>query len=285
MICLSRNGLSWLTRALTTDKPDSNPDNNSKSKSRPKPSRALFRRPSEPQVLAIDAGGSVCAVRVRRLRNARRYTLRIHPALREAVLSMPMRGSLAEAKAFADRHGPWIAERLDKLPDALPFADGSRISLRGDVHRICHRGASRGTVWVEAGDAGERLLCVAGDAAHTTRRVRDFLKREARRDLDVAVRRYAQELGVGFKRIGIRDQSSRWGSCNSDGVLSFSWRLILAPPYVLDYLAAHEVSHLVEMNHSQAFWDVVERICPDMERAKVWLAAHGNELHRYGAEG
>lgn len=281
MICLSRNGLSWLTRALTTDKPSSKP----KLEARPKPSRALFRRPSEPQVIAIDAGGEICAVRVRRLRNARRYTLRIHPALREAVLSMPMRGSLAEAKAFADRHGAWIAERLDKLPDALPFSDGSRVSLRGELHRISHRSSARGTVWAEIDESGVKLLCVAGDAAHTTRRVRDFLKREARRDLDVAVRRYADKLGVTFKRIGIRDQSSRWGSCNSDGVLSFSWRLILAPAYVLDYLAAHEVAHLVEMNHSQAFWDVVDRICPEMERAKIWLTVHGNELHRYGAEG
>ncbi|RYE42855.1 MAG: M48 family peptidase [Hyphomicrobiales bacterium] len=280
MICLSRNGLSWLTRALVTDKPNTKP----KLDARPKPSRALFRRAAEPQVITVDAGGEICAVRVRRLRNARRYTLRIHPALREAVLSMPARGSLAEAKAFADRHGEWIVERLEKLPDALPFADGSRVSLRGDVHRIQHRAAARGTVWTERLESGERILCVAGDAAHTTRRVRDFLKREARRDLDVAVRRYTDQLGVTFKRIGIRDQSSRWGSCNSDGVLSFSWRLILAPPYVLDYLAAHEVAHLVEMNHSQAFWDIVDRICPDMERAKVWLATHGNELHRYGAQ-
>ena len=80
----------------------------------------------------------------------------------------------------------------------------------------------------------------------------------------------------------MRDQSSRWGSCNSDGVLSFSWRLILAPPFVLDYLAAHEVAHLVEMNHSVRFWRVVARICPEMDRAKAWITAHGNDLHRYG---
>ena len=95
-------------------------------------------------------------------------------------------------------------------------------------------------------------------------------------------RRYTDALGVKFKRISVRDQSSRWGSCNSDGVLSFSWRLILAPPFVLDYLAAHEVAHLVEMNHSARFWRVVARICPEMDRAKAWINAHGNELHRYG---
>ena len=80
----------------------------------------------------------------------------------------------------------------------------------------------------------------------------------------------------------MRDQSSRWGSCSNTGVLSFSWRLILAPPHVLDYLAAHEVAHLVELNHSARFWRLVERICPDFERAKVWLDVHGTDLHRYG---
>ena len=92
-------------------------------------------------------------------------------------------------------------------------------------------------------------------------------------------------LGVKLKRISVRDQSSRWGSCNSDGVLSFSWRLILAPPYVIDYLAAPEVAHLVEMNHSVRFWRLVDRICPEMERAKAWIDAHGNDLHRYGVSG
>ena len=97
-------------------------------------------------------------------------------------------------------------------------------------------------------------------------------------------RQHAATLGVRVRRISIRDQSSRWGSCTSAGSLSFSWRLILAPPFVLDYLAAHEVAHLVEMNHSPRFWRVVGRICPSMERAKKWLDASGNDLHRYGIE-
>ena len=80
----------------------------------------------------------------------------------------------------------------------------------------------------------------------------------------------------------MRDQSSRWGSCSTTGVLSYSWRLILAPPFVLDYLAAHEVAHLIEMNHSQRFWRLVNGICADAGRAKVWLDVHGTDLHRYG---
>src|SRR5947208_2650823 len=111
-----------------------------------------------------------------------------------------------------------------------------------------------------------------------------FRLREARRDLQRAAESYAGELGVKVKRLSIRDQSSRWGSCTSAGSLSFSWRLILAPPYVLDYLAAHEVAHLVEMNHSARFWRVCGKVCDHVERAKNWLDTHGNDLHRYGIE-
>jgi predicted metal-dependent hydrolase len=131
---------------------------------------------------------------------------------------------------------------------------------------------------------GERLLCVAGRAPHINRRVGDFLRREAKHDLQAASRRYAEALGLTFQRVTVRDQSSRWGSCSTTGMLSFSWRLILAPSRVLDYLAAHEVAHLVEMNHSPKFWRLVRRICPDHETAKAWLDAHGADLHRYGLQ-
>lgn len=247
-----------------------------------KPSGAPVAGRAAPQIIAVEAEGETYDVTVRRHRRARRYTLRIHAIRREAILSMPMRGNLADAKDFAQRHGAWLAERLRRLPDGVAFADGAKLPLRGEQVRIAHRARSRGTVWLECGDDGAIRLCVAGDAAHTARRVKDHLKREARRDIAVAVRRHAEALGVKYKRISVRDQSSRWGSCNSDGVLSFSWRLILAPPFVLDYLAAHEVAHLVEMNHSIRFWRLVARICPEMDRAKAWLNAHGNDLHRYG---
>jgi predicted metal-dependent hydrolase len=156
------------------------------------------------------------------------------------------------------------------------------VPLRGVDTRIVHRRGTRGTVWLETGVSGEPLLCVAGSEPHIPRRVRDYLKREAKADLDTASKRAADALGVTIKRVSVRDQSSRWGSCSTTGVLSYSWRLILAPPFVLDYLAAHEVAHLVEMNHSRAFWKLVERICPHMTRAKTWLDAHGTALHRYG---
>src|SRR6185436_13442685 len=111
--------------------------------------------------------------------------------------------------------------------------------------------------------------------AHVARRVREFLEREARRDLAEAVIRHTAALGVPARRLTVRDTTSRWGSCSAKGCLSFSWRLILAPPFVLDYLAAHEVAHLVELNHSPKFWRLVKRLYPDFARAKAWLDLHG----------
>jgi predicted metal-dependent hydrolase len=249
------------------------------------PLRALlYRRPTEPQAIEIIFDRAIYLVRLRRHRQARRYTLRIQAATREVVLTMPPRGNLKEAREFAQKHGGWIATRLDRLPEAAPFAPGTVLPLRGLAHRIVHRRGVRGTVWTELGDDGARLLCVAGDREHVKRRVADFLKREAKRDLEIAVERYAERLGATYRRISIRDQSSRWGSCSTTGVVSFSWRLILAPRYVLDYLAAHEVAHLLEMNHSRRFWRLLERLCPDMRRAKVWLDVHGTDLHRYGLQ-
>jgi predicted metal-dependent hydrolase len=244
----------------------------------------LYRRPAEPSTLLVKHGSQIYAIRLRRHRRARRYTLRIHPSDREAILTMPPRGTIAEAKDFAQRHGGWIAARLGRLPKAAPFLPGTVVPIRGVAHRIVHRAGVRGTVWPETRDSGERVLCVAGGAEHVERRVHDYLKREARNDLQEAVQTYAQALGVRVKRLSIRDQSSRWGSCTSAGSLSFSWRLILAPTHVLDYLAAHEVAHLVEMNHSPRFWRVVDKVCDDVERAKRWLDTHGNDLHRYGIQ-
>lgn len=248
------------------------------------PFRALlYRRSREPSAISVNIDGEIHPVHVRRHRQARRYTLRIQAVSREVVLTMPPRGSVKHAKDFAEKHGAWIAARLRRLPGPEPFAHGAVLPLRGRLHRIEHRPGARGTVWSET-HGNEDLLCVAGEAPHVSRRVHDYLKREAKCDLEAASRRAAQALGIAFRRVSVRDQRSRWGSCSSSGLLSFSWRLILAPPFVLDYLAAHEVAHLVEMNHSRRFWRLVAGIYPDLGRAKAWLDAHGADLHRYGAQ-
>nr|WP_245408626.1 SprT family zinc-dependent metalloprotease [Variibacter gotjawalensis] len=245
----------------------------------------LYRRPTEPQAIELPFDGEIFLVRLRRHRQARRYTLRIQAATREVILTLPPRGTVKEAKAFAEKHGGWIAARIGRLPEITPFRNGLIIPLRGVPHRIVHRKGERGTVWTEEDNNGKPIICVAGDAEYLQRRVTDYLKREARRDLEVASRAYAEKLGVFIKRLTIRDQASRWGSCSTTGALSYSWRLIMAPPHVLDYLAAHEVAHMVEMNHSNRFWRLVRKIHPGYEKAKVWLDVRGTELHRYGAVG
>ena len=113
--------------------------------------------------------------------------------------------------------------------------------------------------------------------------MRNWLIDEAKRDLDARVTYHAKRLNVQPKRIAIRDQSSRWGSCSTTRVLSFSWRLLLAPPAILDYVAAHEVAHLAEMNHGPRFWALVRKTLPDYESSKRWLQVYGLDLHRYGA--
>lgn len=242
----------------------------------------LFRRSSrEPQNIDVTLDNATVPVRLRRNRQARRYTLRIQTATREVVLTMPQRGSIAAARAFAQQHAAWIATRLDRLPDVIAFAPDGRVPLRGVDHRIVHRPDRRGIAFVAIGASGEPELHVPGQAPHLGRRVRDFLKKEAARDLDAASRRYAALLNVTVSRISLRDQASRWGSCSSTGRLCYSWRLIMAPSFVLDYLAAHEVAHLVELNHSSRFWATVHRICPDADRAKAWLNTQGAALHRY----
>src|SRR5262245_51354614 len=163
----------------------------------------LYRRPSEPAVVQVVFDKAIYLVRLRRHRQARRDPLRIDAASREVVLTMPPRGSLREAKEFAQKHGAWIAARLKRLPQAMPFAHGVEVPLRGQPHCIVHRRGARGTAWIEADEDGKPLLCVAGEAPHVNRRVGDFLRAEARRDLDIASRRYAAKLGVMVKRISV----------------------------------------------------------------------------------
>jgi predicted metal-dependent hydrolase len=245
--------------------------------------RLFERRPPAPSVAEIEVAhaGEVYRVALKRLATSRRFTLRVRAASRDVLLTVPARSSLKSAREFAERHAAWIGARLARLPRPIAFAPGAVTPLRGLDHRIVHRPAERGVVWTETGVHGP-LICVSGDAPHIARRVGDFLKKEARKDLEAAVGRHAERLKVSPRRIVLRDTATRWGSCSSTGALNFSWRLIFAPPYVLDYLAAHEVSHIVHMNHSPMFWKLTRRLFPETDRAEAWLKAHGAALHRFG---
>jgi predicted metal-dependent hydrolase len=236
------------------------------------------------QRLVVSCANQAFEVTLKRHPQARRYTLRVREKDRAVVMTMPPRGSLRQAREFAERNAEWIAARMRRIPQPVAFTHGATIPLRGVPHRIEHRAGARGTAWTEVAADGTALLCVAGGPAHLARRVTDFLKREARRDLISATRRHAAALGVAIERVGVRDTASRWGSCSPDGALSYSWRLVLAPPFVLDYLAAHEVAHRRELNHSARFWRLVDGLSPDRRRAEAWLKRHGNALHRYGAD-
>jgi hypothetical protein len=167
----------------------------------------------------------------------------------------------------------------------VAFADGVKIPVRGRLHLVCFTDLGRARAVVEIAQAAQGMprLLVSGRTEHAPRRLRDWLVEQARFDLDASVARHAKSLGVKARSIRLRDQTSRWGSCTAGGLLSFSWRLILAPAHVLDYVAAHEVAHLVEMNHGPRFWKLVARSMPRLEEAKRWLRNHGADLHRYGA--
>ncbi|BBF94543.1 M48 family metallopeptidase [Blastochloris tepida] len=243
--------------------------------------RGSASSPTIPTLILRHAGESVI-VAVRRSARAQRYTLRLRAAERDAVLTVPKRGSMAEAAVFAERHAAWLMARLSRLPPQVSFLDGASVPLRGVVHRIEHRPGMRGTAWTEDGADGTPRLVVAGEAPHVPRRVHDFLVRQARADLTEASTRHAAAVGREISRITLRDVRSRWGSCSASGRLSFSWRIVMAPPWVIDYLAAHEVAHLVHLDHSHRFWSLVAELCPGYAAARQWLRRHGAELHRYG---
>lgn len=241
----------------------------------------FFRaKPKIPSSTVIAVDGAPVSVTVRVNARARSYRLSI-PHSGGPVLTLPPHGKWAEAEAFLHRHHNWLAARIKRAPEQSLFGDGGVVPLRGVPHRIVGTGRVRGRVEVSEMD-GEPILLVPGDPAHQARRLTDWLKDEAQADLVARSAVHAARLGVTVKSVKMRSQASRWGSCSSTGNISYNWRLVLAPPFVLDYVAAHEVAHLVEMNHSAAFWATVKRTLPDMEKGRAWLKAHGRQLMAHG---
>lgn len=240
--------------------------------------RDLARR----ALLRID--GRAIEVTMQLNRRARRLIVKVHPSTGEVTVVAPSKSAFSEALEFARTESEWIAHRLKNVPRPVAFELGARIPLRGELH-VIRRGEQRSRpVWVDRSE-DEPIIRVSGGGEHTERRVFDFLKREARKSFDQHVMHYAAQLGVRPARITVRDTATRWGSCSSGRILSFSWRLIMAPPFVLDYVVAHEVTHLREMNHGPRFWRLLETIDGNVERAQRWLAQNGTALHRYAPRG
>jgi predicted metal-dependent hydrolase len=258
-----------------------------------------------------------CPLHLRRSRRATRFSLKVSYTERMAILTLPYHVHIEEARVFLSRHKDWLKRQVDRLPKPVPFTHGSIVPLRGQPHKIDFVGQTRhkGVIWVEAAQAAQGFsiaqpfavsatpcnkyaatavtftndtrdlprICVSGETRHGPRRLADWLRNEAKADLIKRVEHHGAALGCTPKRISVRDQSTRWGSCSTSGTICFSWRLIFAPTFVLDYVAAHEVAHLREMNHSQRFWRLVRETMPDMQRARSWLKQNGAELHRFGA--
>lgn len=208
---------------------------------------------------------------------ARRLCLRADPARGLVEIVVPDGVGRGEVERFVRRHLPWIRSRLAALPPRIPFEDGCDVPYLGVFHAVRHIPALRGDPHRVDGE-----LRVGGGSEFLPRRVRDYLKAEALRELSARSLVKAAALGAKVTRISVRDPRSRWGSCAADGRLSYSWRLIMAPEPVLDYVVAHEIAHLEEMNHSPRFWACVARLTPHVGRHRDWLKANGAQLLRYG---
>ncbi|SHH24449.1 M48 family metallopeptidase [Cognatishimia maritima] len=220
--------------------------------------------PGEPEI----------AVHLRRNARARRISLRVSRLDGKVTLTLPNRLPENEGLAFARQKESWIRKQLAERPEQVCVTVGDSLPFQGDLLDIVASAAVRVCV------QGEQL-CVPHGMAEVGPKVERFLKAEARARLKEAADHYAGALGVDYTKLTLRDTRSRWGSCTSERGLMFSWRLIMAPAEVLRYVAAHEVAHLVEMNHSPAFWSVVDQIYGPHQMERNWLKQHGEKLHRF----
>lgn len=243
---------------------------------------------SEAETIALPGSQSAaslsCAVRWRRSSRARRVSLRIDARAGEVVVTLPPRAGRRAGMALLNTHAAWVRERLAALSPHIPFAPGAAVPLGGVPHAIRlapaegEGGAAEPAgAWLEPG-----AIVVPGPVEALPGRVGAFLRAEARRRIQTLVTGHAAALGARPKAIRLKDTRSRWGSCAPDGTLAFSWRLVMAPDWVLDYVVAHEVAHLKELNHSDRFWAHVARLTPHRDAAVEWLRENGPALLRVG---
>ncbi|MET3598158.1 M48 family metallopeptidase [Martelella mangrovi] len=227
----------------------------------------------------IDLGGKVLPLNLKTNARARRMTLKIEPGGHAVSLTVPPGLARHEVDGFLRRHHDWLLERMARFEGRdTHVCDGGSVSIFGIAHTIRHSGNLRGLTTIR--DEGDgKVLRVSGPAESIGRRVADFLKKEARREITERVKVHAAASGRSYAAISFKDTRSRWGSCSSAGNLNFSWRIAMAPLFVVDYLAAHEVAHLSEMNHGPRFWALCEKLCPQTPQARQWLKNEGSFLH------
>lgn len=226
----------------------------------------------------IEVDGECLPVRVVEHPSSKRITLRLLPGGEGVKITLPSYVKDWELDDFIARNINWIAARRARLPKPVKLDEGGEVYFQGVAHKIVHLDKMRGVVECKTIN-NEPCILVPGEPRFIRRKLLDFFKKQARNELEKVVQMHCASLGVRAKQIRITDTTSRWGSCSSTRTLSFSWRIIMAPPEVLDYLAAHEVAHLREMNHSDRFWALVRSICPEMEFHKTWLKKNGAKLH------
>lgn len=234
------------------------------------------KRPVTVSRLDMVMDGETVRVTVRRNPRAKRLIMRPDADGAGATVTIPNRATIDEARDLVLRHATWLREKLKGTPSRIDFADGGMVPYRGVDHTIRHV-AGRGTAVSVNGE-----LQVFGSAEHLPRRLTDWLRAEARAAITTLADEKVPLLAVKRGRITIRDTRSRWGSCSSEGNLNFSWRLILAPDFVLDYVVGHEVAHLAHHHHGPEFWAAVAQVTDHAGRAKLWLKQHGPALHLYG---
>ncbi len=238
--------------------------------------RSRPRARAAPIIRDHSVAGRTLPLRIVENVRAKRLTLRIDSGGKGLRITIPPGVAPREVERFLERHVGWLETRLAKLPDDGALRPGVRLPMRGVQHLIVHE-PGRGTVSLGESN-GEPALVVHGDARHLPRRLADFLKREAKRDITALVDKHTASVGRKAKAIRFKDTTSRWGSCTSDGTLSFSWRIMMAPRTVIDYLVAHEVAHLKEMNHGPRFWALCRALCPRTNEARAWLKKNGGAL-------
>jgi len=212
---------------------------------------------------------------LRRRAGLRAMRLRLDARQGGFVLSAPPRVSLRVLEAFLSDHEDWMIRQAEAHNRVELSGFGEEILLRGQKVSVVRSGRLRGIAGLVDGQ-----LVVPGDPSSCARRVRDFLKMEARRDILRLVTEKAENAGVTVRAVSLRDQRARWGSCTPDGRLSFSFRLVMAPPEVLDYVVAHEVAHLLHLNHGASFWQACARLASveDIRTCRQWLRQHGPHL-------